>query len=301
MTYKSGFVTIVGRPNVGKSTLLNKILGQKIVITSDKPQTTRKRIQGVYTQSEGEIQGQIVFIDTPGVHKPLHKLGEFLLDETKFAIPDADVVLFLVDVTDPPGVGDNWIVENLLACEKKVILVANKSDMIKNIDLRDKNIEAYKKLFGENIPPIVKISAKTGRNIDSLLKNIFRKLPKGQPFYPEDQVTDQNVRTIAEEIIREKILINTRDEIPHSIAVVIDKFEETKTMDKIAATVYVEHDSQKGIVIGKNGQMLKKIGSEARVELEELVEKKVFLEVFVKVKKDWRKKDSALKEFGYKN
>lgn len=300
MAYKSGFVTIVGRPNVGKSTLLNKILGQKIVITSDKPQTTRKRIKGIYTQNEGDVQGQIVFVDTPGVHKPLFKLGEFLLDEARISIPDADVVLFLVDVTEPAGVGDKWIVENLLGIEVPIILVANKADLIKSMDKRDKNLESYKELFGDKKITILKASAKTGRNVDDLIKNIFRKLPKGPQYYPDEQVTDQNIREIVEEMIREKILTNTREEIPHSVAVLIEKYEDLPTIANIAATVYVEHDSQKGIVIGQKGSMLKTIGSEARVEIEELVEKKVFLELFVKVKKDWRKKDNNLKELGYK-
>ena len=300
MAYKSGFVTIVGRPNVGKSTLLNKILGQKIVITSDKPQTTRKRIKGILTQNEGDIQGQIVFVDTPGVHKPLFKLGEFLLDEARISIPDADVVLFLVDVTEPAGVGDKWIVDNLLGIEVPIILVANKADLIKSMDKRDKNLETYKELFGDKKITILKASAKTGRNVDDLIKNIFRKLPKGPQYYPDEQVTDQNIREIVEEMIREKILTNTREEIPHSVAVLIEKYEDLPTIANIAATVYVEHDSQKGIVIGQKGSMLKTIGSEARVEIEELVEKKVFLELFVKVKKDWRKKDNNLKELGYK-
>jgi GTP-binding protein Era len=294
MSNKSGFVTIIGRPNVGKSTLLNQILGQKIAITSDKPQTTRKRIRGIYTTQEG----QIIFIDTPGVHKPLYKLGEFLLDEAKIAVPDADLVLFLVDGQDPPGRGDEWIVKNLLDIKVPIIMVINKVDRVKDIQKRDENVMAYKMLFKENIP-VVKISAKTGRNVDTLIKNIYRKLPKGVNLFPDDDTTDQTVREISEEIIREKILINTHDEVPHSIAVVIDKFEEKKTLNKIMATIYVEQDSQKGIIIGKQGQMLKKIGQSAREEIEKLDDKKVFLDLQVKIQKDWRKKDKSLKSFGF--
>ena len=295
MAHKSGFVAIVGRPNVGKSTLLNKILGQKIVITSDKPQTTRRRIRGVHTIPEG----QIIFVDTPGVHKPIYKLGEFLLDEAKLAIPDADIVLFLVDGTEQAGPGDRWIVENILTTNTPVIMVVNKVDQIKSLEKRESNVQTYKDLFKDRPVPTVKVSAKTGRNVDDLIKNILRKLPAGPQYYPEDEITDQNTRAISEEIIRERILDNTIEEIPHSIAVVIEKFEENENIVKINASIYVEHDSQKGILIGKNGSMLKKVGSEAREQIEALVENKVYLELLVKVKKDWRKKGSALREFGY--
>ncbi len=294
MANKAGFVTIIGRPNVGKSTLLNQILGQKVAITSDKPQTTRKRIRGFHTTSEG----QIVFIDTPGVHKPLYKLGEFLLDEAKFSVPDADLILFLVDAQDPPGRGDEWIVQNILNVNIPIIIVVNKVDLIKDMQKREENVMAYKTLFKDNFP-LVKISAKTGRNVDTLVKNIYRKLPKGENMFNEEETTDQTVREIATEIIREKVLINTREEIPHSIAVVIEKFEEKDTLNKIIATIYVEHDSQKGIIIGKQAQMLKKIGQTAREEIEKLDDKKVFLDLQVKIQKDWRKKDKALKNFGY--
>lgn len=294
MANKAGFVTIIGRPNVGKSTLLNQILGQKIAITSDKPQTTRKRIRGIYTTSEG----QIIFIDTPGVHKPLYKLGEFLLDEAKIAVPDADLVLFIVDGQDPPGGGDEWIVKNLLGIEIPIIMVINKVDKVKDLQKREENVMAYKMLFKENVP-IVKISAKTGRNVDTLIKNIYRKLPKGVNLFDEETTTDQTVREIAEEIIREKVLISTHEEVPHSIAVVIEQFEELKNLNRIIATIYVEHDSQKGIIIGKQGQMLKKIGQTAREEIEKLDEKKVYLDLKVKIQKDWRKKDKSLKSFGF--
>ncbi len=292
---KCGFVTIIGRPNVGKSTLLNQILGQKIVIATDKAQTTRKRIKGIYTKPEG----QIVFIDTPGVHRPLNKLGEFLLDEAKIAVPDADLILFLVDGSEPAGKGDKWIVNNILKTNIPVIIVMNKVDKVKKAGKIDENLLTYKTLFDENIP-IVRISAKTGRNIDTLLKNIYRKLPEGDILYPEDVVTEESMRDVTEEIIREKILLNTSDEIPHAVAVKIEKYEEHDDIDKIYATIYCEQKSQKGILIGKGGSLLKKIGTEARIDLEEITEKKVFLSLEVKVEKDWRKKDNILKSFGYK-
>lgn len=291
---KSGFVAIIGRPNVGKSTLLNQILGQKIVITTDKAQTTRKRIKGILTTQEG----QIVFVDTPGVHKPLNKLGEFLLDEAKIAVPDADVILFLVDGSDPAGKGDNWIAQNLLQTKIPIIIVMNKVDKIKKPEKVEENLLSYKTLFNENLP-VVKISAKTGRNIDTLLKNIYKKLPDGEALYPEDVVTEETMRDVTEEIIREKILLNTSDEIPHSVAVKVTNYFEKEDIDKIYATIYCEQKSQKGILIGKGGNLLKKIGTEARLELEKIVEKKVYLELEVKVEKDWRKKQKVLTNFGY--
>lgn len=292
---KSGFVTIIGRPNVGKSTLLNQILGQKIVIATDKAQTTRKRIKGILTNEKG----QIVFVDTPGVHKPLNKLGEFLLDEAKIAVPDSDIILFLVDGSEPAGKGDKWIAENIIKkAEQPVIIVLNKLDKIKNMQKIEDNLLTYKTLFEKNFP-VVRISAKTGRNKDTLLDNIYKKLPDGDLLYPEDVLTEETMRDVASEIIREKILLNTQDEIPHSIAVMIDDYKEEDTIDKIYATIFCEHKSQKGILIGKNGSLLKTIGTQARLELEEIVEKKVFLNLTVKVEKDWRKKDKTLKNFGY--
>ena len=292
---KCGFVAILGRPNVGKSTLLNQILGQKIVITTDKAQTTRKRIKGILTDDKG----QIIFVDTPGVHRPLNKLGEFLLDEAKVAVPDADLVLFLVDGTEPAGKGDKWIVENILKeTNIPVILVINKLDKIKNMQKIEENIMSYKMLFDENIP-LVRISAKTGRNKDTLINNILKKLPDGEKLYPDDVVTEESMRSVAEEIIREKILINTQDEIPHSVAIKVEKYEENDDIDRIYANIYCETKSQKGILIGKGGNLLKKIGTEARTDLEEIVDKKVFLGLEVKVEKDWRKKDKLLKDFGY--
>ena len=291
---KSGFVSIIGRPNVGKSTLLNRILGQKIVITTDKAQTTRKRIKGILTTGEG----QIVFIDTPGVHKPLNKLGEFLLDEAKISIPDADLILFLTDGSEPAGKGDRWIAQNLLQTDIPIIIVMNKVDKVKNPAKVEENLLSYKTLFDKNFP-LVRISAKTGRNIDTLISNIFKKLPEGAPLYPEDIVTVETMRDVSEEIIREKILLNTSDEIPHSVAVKVENYFEQEDIDKIYASIFCETKSQKGILIGKGGSMLKKIGTEARLELEKITEKKVYLELNVKVEKDWRKKESVLKNFGY--
>ncbi len=292
---KCGFVAILGRPNVGKSTLLNQILGQKIVIATDKAQTTRKRIKGILTDDNG----QIIFVDTPGVHRPLNKLGEFLLDEAKIAVPDADLVLFLVDGTEPAGKGDKWIAENILKeTNIPVILVMNKLDKIKNMQKIEENLMSYKLLFDENVP-IVRISAKTGRNKDTLISNILKKLPEGEKLYPDDVVTEESMRSVAEEIIREKILINTSDEIPHSVAIKVERYEEKEEIDRIYANIYCETKSQKGILIGKGGSLLKKIGTEAREDLEGIVDKKVFLGLEVKVEKDWRKKDKILKDFGY--
>ncbi len=293
---KSGFVAIVGRPNVGKSTLLNKILGQKIVIATDKAQTTRKRIKGILTQPEG----QIVFIDTPGIHKPLNKLGEFLMDEAKFAIPDADLIIFLVDGSEPAGKGDKWIVNNVLQTEIPILIVMNKVDKTKNLNKIEENLLTYKTLFEKNYP-VIRLSAKTGRNIDTLLKNIYKNLPEGDLLYPEEVVTEETMRSITEEIIREKILLNTSDEIPHSTAVQVTDYKEEENIDKIYAVIYCEQKSQKGILIGKGGALLKKIGMQARLELEKIADKKVFLSLEVKVEKDWRKKDNALKDFGYQN
>ncbi|MBO5947496.1 GTPase Era [bacterium] len=288
--YKCGYVAIIGRPNVGKSTLLNKILGQKIVIATDKAQTTRRRIKGIHTTSEG----QIIFIDTPGVHKPINNFGQTLVDEAKFAIPDSDLILFLVDASTSAGRGDKWVVSNLLNTKTPIILVYNKVDLIKDQLKREENIISYKLLFDKNLPT-AKISAKTGRNLDTLLSEIYSALPAGEKIYDDDEVTDETMRDVAVEIVREKILENTNDEVPHCVYTEIEKYEELENIDRIYMTIYVEQDSQKGIIIGKKASMLKKIGSEARLELEKIVDKKVFLDLQVKVKKDWRKKATAKK------
>ncbi len=281
---------------MGKSTLLNRILGQKIVIATDKAQTTRKRIKGILTKPEG----QIVFIDTPGIHKPLNKLGEFLMDEAKFAIPDADLIIFLVDGSEPAGKGDKWIVNNVLQTNIPILIVMNKVDKTKNLNKIEENLLTYKTLFEKNYP-VIRLSAKTGRNIDTLLKNIYKNLPDGELLYPEEIVTEETMRSITEEIIREKILLNTSDEIPHSTAVKVVEYREEENIDKIYAVIYCEQKSQKGILIGKGGALLKTIGMQSRLELEKIADKKVFLSLEVKVEKDWRKKDNALKSFGYQS
>lgn len=291
---KTGFAAIIGRPNVGKSTLLNQILEQKIVIATNKAQTTRKRIKGIYTTDET----QIIFVDTPGIHKPLNKLGEFLLDEAKVAVPDADVVLFLVDVSTPAGKGDKWIVENVLSTLSiPVVMVLNKLDKASPKTI-DENILSYKILY-PNAVDTIRISARTGKNKQKLVEIIQNYLPEGEMLYPEDVVTEENMRDIVEEIVREKILLNTQDEIPHSVAVKVDEYKEDDDIDRIRATILCEHKSQKGILIGKGGSLLKIIGTQARQDLEKIVDKKVFLGLQVKVEKDWRKKDNILKSLGY--
>lgn len=293
--YKCGYAVVLARPNVGKSTLVNYITGQKIAITTNTAQTTRKQIKGILTEDDA----QIVFIDTPGVHKPLNKLGEYLHEQSTSAIDDSDVILFLVDITQKAGKGDIWIVENCIKKSKKpVIIVANKIDLIKDEGKKEANIISYKTLFDENLP-IIKVSAKTGKNIPKLIETIKNYLPNSPKLYPDDIITDQNMRMIASEVIREKIILNTKDEIPHSVAVLIDEYKTENDIDKIKATIFVSADSQKGIIIGKNGSMLKKIGTDSRLELEEIIEGKVFLELFVKVKKNWQKDKTALKLLGY--
>lgn len=292
---KSGFVSIIGRPNVGKSTMLNQVLGQKIVIATDKAQTTRKRIKGILTND----RGQIVFVDTPGIHKPINKFGEFLLDEAKVSVPDSDLVLFLVDASEPAGKGDKWIVENVISKTKiPVVLVMNKLDKISNQEKITQNYQSYVELFESEIP-VIKISAKTGKNKAKLIDLIMDYLPEGELLYPEDIVTEENMRSIVEEIVREKILLNTKEEIPHSVAIKVDRYEEAPEIDRIYANIFCETKSQKGILIGKGGSLLKKIGTEARLDLENIVEKKVFLALQVKVEKDWRKNDKVLKNLGY--
>lgn len=291
---KCGFVAIIGRPNVGKSTLLNQILEQKIVIATNKAQTTRKRIKGIYTVEDC----QIVFVDTPGIHKPLNKLGEFLLDEAKVSVPDADAVLFLVDASTPAGKGDKWIVENVLSkTQIPVIMVLNKIDKASPKKI-DENIKSYLDLYPNSVMTL-RISAKTGKNKAKLVNAIKKYLPDGEMLYPEDVVTEENMRSIVEEIVREKILLNTTDEIPHSVAVRVDEYKEDVDIDRIRASIYCETKSQKGILIGKGGSLLKLIGTQARQDLEKIVEKKVFLGLQIKIEKDWRKKDKFLKDFGY--
>ena len=291
---KVGFVAIIARPNVGKSTLLNRLIGQKIAITTPVAQTTRKNIKGIYSDNDS----QIIFIDTPGIHKPLNKLGEALSEQSKSVLSDVDLILFLVDAKDEAGRGDKWIVENYLKDVKTpVLLVLNKVDLIKDLAKRELNTYSYKSLFEKPLDT-VKVSAKTGRNIDDLIEKIKSYLPFGQKLYDEDEVTDQNMREIASEIIREKIIFATKDEIPHSVAVLIENYTEEENIDKISVQIIVSNESQKKILIGKGGSMIKKIGTNARVELEKITEKKVFLELFVKVVKNWQKDDNFIKSLG---
>lgn len=293
--FKAGFVALIARPNTGKSTLLNKILNQKVAIATPLRQTTRKNMKGIYTDDNS----QIVIIDTPGVHKPLNELGKYLSCQSTEAIEDVDLIVFMTDATQEAGQGDKWIVENYLKNTKTpVLLVLNKVDLIKDLSKRDMNLYSYKKLFDTPINTAV-ISAKTGRNIDTLIEKIKNYLPYGEKFYDEDIVADTNLREMISETIREKIILNTKDEVPHSVAVLIDKYEENENIDKISAKIIVNTESQKGILIGKKGTMLKKIGQSARQDFEKVIGKKVFLELFVKVQKNWIKDKKAIKELGY--
>lgn len=290
--YKAGFATLIGRPNVGKSTLMNQLIGQKIAITSDKPQTTRNKIQTVYTCEEG----QIVFLDTPGIHKSRNKLGDYMVHTAEKTFDEVDLVLWLVEPTDYIGAGEQHIIEMLKKTRTPVILVVNKIDRIKKQELL-KYIDSYRKEmeFAEVVP----VSAKTGENKEELLKCIFHYLPYGPAFYDEDTITDQPERQIVAELIREKALRNLDEEIPHGIAVAIDQMKYGAKIVQIDATIVCEKDSHKGIIIGKQGSMLKKIGIDARKEIEELLERQVNLNLWVKVKKDWRDSDFMLKNFGY--
>ena len=291
---KSGFATLIGRPNVGKSTLMNRLIGQKIAITSNKPQTTRNRIQTVYTCGEG----QIVFLDTPGIHKAKNKLGEYMVNVAERTLREVDVVLWLVEPSTFIGAGERHIAEQLAKAKTPVILVSNKTDTVKREEIL-LFIDTYRKLY--DFDEIVPVSALNGDNTDTLIEQIFKYLPYGPRFYDEDTVTDQPMRQIVAELIREKALRCLSDEIPHGIAVSIDKMKERsggKVCD-IDATIICERDSHKGIIIGKQGAMLKKIGSAARYESERMMEMKVNLQLWVKVKKDWRDSDFLIKNFGY--
>ena len=292
--FKSGFAAIIGRPNVGKSTLMNHLIGQKIAITSRKPQTTRNRIQTVYTDE----QGQIVFLDTPGIHKAKNKLGEYMVNVAQRTFKDADVILWLVEASTYEGAGERHIAEQLKTCKLPVILVINKVDTVKKEEVPS-FIQAYRNLY--DFAEIVPVSALRSQNLDTLLECIFKYLPYGPQFYDEDTVTDQPQRQIVAEMIREKALRTLDEEIPHGIAVTIDRMKERPdgNIVDIDATIICERDSHKGIIIGKQGAMLKKIGSAARYEIENMLEQKVNLKVWVKVKKDWRDSDYLIKNFGY--
>jgi GTPase len=292
--FKSGFVSIIGRPNVGKSTLLNTVVGQKIAIMSDKPQTTRNKIQGVYTGEEG----QIVFIDTPGIHKPKHKLGDFMMKIANNTLNEVDLILFVINAEEGYGKGDQFIIERLKDIKSPIFLVINKIDKVHPEDLF-KLIDQYrtKLTFDEVVP----ISALNGNNVTTLMEQIMNYMEEGPQFYPSDHVTDHPERFIIAELIREKALHLTREEIPHSLAVVIEKIEneEEKNTVFINATIIVERPSQKGIIIGKQGSMLKEIGTRARRDIERLLGTKTYLELWVKVQKDWRNKPMNLRDFGF--
>lgn len=291
---KSGFVAIVGRPNVGKSTLLNRIVGQKIAIMSDKAQTTRNKIQGVYTTDTT----QIVFIDTPGIHKPKHRLGDYMVEAAYSALHEVEVVLFMVAADQKRGKGDDMIIERLKKLNVPVYLVINKIDKIHPNDLLEQ-IDDFKAQM--DFAQIIPISATQGNNFETLMSELEKSMPAGPQYFPEDQITDHPEYFVVSELIREKILQLTRDEVPHSVAVVIDSMKR-KPDEKvqIQATIIIERDSQKGIIIGKGGAMLKKIGTQARKDIEKLLGDKVFLELWVKVQKDWRDKQVYLTDFGYR-
>lgn len=292
---KSGFVTFIGRPNVGKSTLMNRLIGQKIAITSNKPQTTRNRIRTIYTDE----RGQIVFLDTPGINKPKNKLGRFMRDEAGSALKDTDVICYLVEPKTFIGENEDNIISVLRTVDAPIILVINKIDTVKNEEILPV-METFKS--GLKLAEIVPVSAGNGTNTDELISVIFSHLPYGPLYYDEDTVTDQPIKVIASEIIREKALHALNEEIPHGIAVVIERFKERDgnvSLTDIEATIYCERESHKGIIIGKQGSMLKKIGSNARFELERELETKVNLQLFVKVNKDWRDNALSLKNFGF--
>ncbi|CCZ29447.1 gTPase Era [Firmicutes bacterium CAG:194] len=291
---KSGFVTLIGRPNVGKSTLMNRLIGQKIAITSNKPQTTRNKIQTVYTCE----QGQIVFLDTPGIHKAKNKLGDYMVNVAQHTLSEVDVILWLVEPSTFIGAGERHIIEQLKKTKTPVILVINKTDTVKREEILT-FIDAYRKEL--DFAEIVPVSALKGDNTQDLIDSIFKYLPYGPMFYDEDTVTDQPQRQIVSELIREQALRCLDEEIPHGIAVSIDqmKWRADDSIVDIDATIVCERDSHKGIIIGKGGSMLKKIGSRARKEIEDLLETQVNLKLWVKVKKDWRDSDFLLKNFGY--
>lgn len=290
--FKSGFVTLIGRPNVGKSTLMNSLIGQKIAITSNKPQTTRNRIQTVYTSEEG----QIVFVDTPGIHKAKNKLGDYMVNIAERTLKEVDVILWLVEPSTFIGAGEKHIIEQLKKVKTPVILVINKIDTVKKEEIL-LFIDTYRKEM--DFDEIVPVSSLKADNTDALISCIMKYLPYGPAFYDEDTITDQPEKQIVAELIREKALRLLNDEIPHGIAVSIESMKFRKKICDIDATIVCERDSHKGIIIGKQGSMLKKIGSQARPEIEDMLETKVNLQLWVKVKKDWRDSDFLMKNFGY--
>jgi GTP-binding protein Era len=290
--YKSGFVAIIGRPNVGKSTLLNKLIGQKIAIMSDKPQTTRNKITGIYTSSNS----QIVFLDTPGLHVPKHFLGKYMVNIVHKTLMEVDAVLYLVEAGAGYGTGDRHIIKLLKEVKTPVFLGLNKIDKFEEEQIYQE-IKEWKERYAFH--KVLPISALTGKNTNKLLESITEVLPLGPQYYPEDMITDQPERQLISELIREKALHLTREEVPHSLIAVVEYLEKKDDILKIYAVIYTERNSQKGIIIGKNGQMLKQIGQNARKDIENLLGSKIYLDIRVKVKKNWRKKENALRELGY--
>lgn len=293
--FKSGFVAIVGRPNVGKSTFMNYVLGQKIAIMSDKAQTTRNKIQGVYTKEDA----QIVFLDTPGIHKPKHELGEFMVKSAYSALKEVDAVLFMVNVSEKRGPGDDFIIEKLKGIKTPIFLVLNKIDLVTPEVLLER-VESYKDAL--DFAGVFPISVLQGNNVNELMEGLINALPEGPQYYPADQITDHPEYFVVSELIREKILQLTQEEIPHSVAVTVDKMQKDE-FEKVHvyANIIVERKSQKGIIIGKGGRLLKEIGTRARRDIQQLLGNKVYLELWVKVEKDWRKHKSNLQEYGYRD
>ena len=294
-SFKSGFVAIVGRPNVGKSTFMNYVLGQKIAIMSDKAQTTRNKIQGVYTKEDA----QIVFLDTPGIHKPKHELGEFMVKSAYSALKEVDAVLFMVNASEKRGPGDDFIIEKLKGIKTPIFLVLNKIDLVTPEVLLER-VESYKDAL--DFAGVFPISVLQGNNVNELMEALINALPEGPQYYPADQITDHPEYFVVSELIREKILQLTQEEIPHSVAVTVDKMQKDE-FDKVHvyANIIVERKSQKGIIIGKGGRLLKEIGTRARHDIQQLLGNKVYLELWVKVEKDWRKRKSNLQEYGYRD
>jgi GTP-binding protein Era len=289
--FRAGFVTLVGRPNCGKSTLLNQLVGEKISIVTDKPQTTRHVIRGIVSRPEG----QLVLLDTPGVHKPIHLMNSLMMNSVRDAMSEVDVVALMVDASQPFGRGDRFVLDLVAPIEVKKVLIVNKIDRVRKPELLPL-IDQYSKLgrFEEIVP----IAALTGENVETLMRVLFSLLPEGPPYYPEDQLSDRQERSIAAEIIREKLIDRTEDELPYSTAVSIDRFEESETLCRIFATVHVERETQKGIVIGKRGLLMKEIGISARHDLEKLLGRQVHLEIRVRVTPGWRDSKAALKDLG---
>ena len=291
--HKSGFVSIIGRPNVGKSTFVNRVIGHKIAIMSDKPQTTRNKIQGVMTQEDA----QIIFLDTPGIHKPKHKLGDYMMRVARNTLAEIDAIMFMVNINEEIGRGDEYIMEMLKHGDTPVFLVLNKIDLVHPDDLMPK-IEQYQTYM--DFTEIVPISALEGHNVDHFIEVLKSYLPEGPKYYPDDQISDHPEQFVVSELIREKILHLTSEEIPHSIGVNVDRMiKESESHVRIEATIFVERNSQKGIVIGKGGKKLKEVGKRARLDIEHLLGSKVYLELWVKVQKDWRNKVNFIRQMGY--